>query len=470
MSKLAIFGGPKEMPEDLKFPDWPIVTDEDIAAIQRVVDRRDFWGKENEEVVQLEKEYSEYTGMKYCLALNSGTAALHACIAGIGIEPGDEVLVPALTFLASATAVLHHNAIPVFVDIDPRTFNIDPSKIEEKITNRTRAIMAVDYHGLPADYDKIYEIARKHNLVVIEDGSQAAGAEYRGKKVGSLGDISGMSIMPLKPLPGGSEGGLLCTNNETYRDLADMVRMFGEIVSKKSEREYNAYTMGWNYRISPFSAAMARSQLKRLDKYMQARREKAAYISKALSEIPGIIPPYVPEDRTHSYYIYYFKLDPEKAGVDVSPGRFRQALQDVLRAEGVPVKISQRTPIPGQALFQIKRGYGKGCPWTCKYGRDVDYRIEDYPQTLDVLERSLALDVGFIHPFTSKEIQDKLLNAFYKVFDNLDEVVSYAKKLDYVPLWETLSKLPPKEQIVEFVTESLDSRFKKKREANEGTR
>jgi len=464
MSKLAIFGGSKVIPETLTFPEWPIVTDEDIAAIKRVLDRRDFWGKENEEVVQLEKEYSEYTGVKYCLALNSGTAALHACIAGIGIEPGDEVLVPALTFLASATAVLHHNAIPVFVDIDPRTFNIDPSKIEEKITDRTRAVMAVDYHGLPADYDEIYKIARKHNLVVIEDSSQAAGAEYKGEKVGSLGDISGMSIMPLKPLPGGGEGGLLCTNNETYRDLADMVRMFGEIVSKRSEREYNAYTMGWNYRICPFSAAMARSQLKRLDKYMQARREKAAYISKALSEISGIIPPYVPEDRTHSYYIYYFKLDPEAAGVDISPGRFRQALQDILRAEGVPVKISQRTPIPGQVLFQIKRGYGKGCPWTCKYGRDVDYRIEDYPQTLDVLERSLALDVGFIHPFTPKEIQDKLLDAFYKVFDNLNEVVSYAKKLDYVPLWETLSKLPPKEQIVEFVTESLDSRFKEQRD------
>jgi len=463
MAKLAILGGSKAIPEKLTFPEWPIVTEEDVKAIQRVVERRDFWGKESEEVVGLEKEYSDYTGMKYCLALNSGTASLHACIAGIGIEPGDEVLVPSLTFLASATAVLHHNAIPVFVDIDPVTFNINPDKIEEKITERTRAIMAVDYHGLPADYDRIYQIAHKHNLVVIEDGSQAAGAEYKGKKVGSLGDISGMSIMPLKPLPGGGEGGLLCTNNQTYRDLADMVRMFGEIVSKGEERKYNAYTMGWNYRISPFSAAMARSQLKRLDKYMQARREKADYISKALSEIPGIIPPYVPEGRTHSYYIYYFKLDPEKAGVDLSPGIFRQALQDILRAEGVPVKISQRTPIPGQALFQVKRGYGKGCPWTCRFSKDVSYRIEDYPETLKVLDQSLALDVGFIHPFTPKKTQDKLIDAFHKVFDNLDEVKSYTRGLEYIPLWETISKLPPKEQIVEFVTESLDRKFQKQR-------
>lgn len=464
MAKLAINGGPKAMPEDFEFPEWPIMTEDDVAGIHRVVDSRDLWGKENVEVVRLEKEYSEYVGMKYCLALNSGTAALHACIAGIGLEPGDEVLVPALTFLASATSVLHHNAIPVFVDIDPSTFNIDPTKIEEKITDRTKAIMAVDYMGLPADYDEIYSIARKYNLVIIEDGSQAAGAQHKGKKVGSLGDVNGMSIMPQKCLPGGGEGGLLCTDNATYRDLADMVRMFGEIVREGQEREYNAYTMGWNYRICPFSAAMARSQLKRLDEYMRARREKAAYISEGLDKVPGIIPPYVPEDRTHSYYIYYFKVDPKAAGIDIPPGRFRQALQDILRAEGVPVKISQRTPLPGQALFQVKRGYGKGCPWTCKYGREVSYQIGDYPQTLKVLEVALALDVGFIHPFTPKETQDRLLSVFHKVFDNLNEVTSYAKKLDYSPPWETFSELPVKEQVFEFVTDSLEKKLQQQRE------
>jgi len=240
--------------------------------------------------------------------------------------------------------------------------------------------------------------------------------------------------------------------------------MFGEIVSKDKEREYNAYTMGWNYRISPFSAAMARSQLKRLDKYMKARQENAAYISRNLAELPGINPPYIPEGYTHSYYIYYFKVDPEAAGLDISPGRFRQALQDILRAEGVPVKLSQRTPIPGQALFQVKRGYGKGCPWSCPYGRDVSYQIEDYPQTLNVLERSLGLDVRFINPLTQVETQDKVLDAFRKVFDNLDDLVSYAKKLDYSHPWETLSALPPKEQIVEYVAENLDQKFQEQRE------
>jgi dTDP-4-amino-4,6-dideoxygalactose transaminase len=457
MAKLAIQGGPKAIPGPLELPDWPIVTAEDRAALQRVIDSCNFWGKENPEVVAWEREYADYVGMKYCLALNSGTASLHACIAGIGMEPGDEVIVPALTFLASATAALHHNAIPVFVDIDPHTFNIDPAKIEEKITSRTKAIMAVDYHGLPADYDAIYQVARKHHLVVIEDGSQAGGASYKGRKVGSLGDLCGASTMPLKPIPGAGEGGVLTTNNETYRDLADMVRMFGEIFSQDQERQYNAYTMGWNYRISPFSAAMSRSQLERIDGYLSARRERAAYLSKQLVQLPGIIPPYVPQGSTHSYYIYYFKLDPQAAGITLSPGRFRQAVQDILRAEGLYVKLSQRTPIPGQSLFQIKRGFGKGYPWTA--GRDVSYRIEDYPVTLQVIDCALALDVRYINPLTDRSVQDKVLEVFGKVWDHLAEVQEYGERIDYIPLWDTLSKLPTKEQIVEYVSENLDQTF-----------
>jgi perosamine synthetase len=461
MAKLAINGGSRSVPEDLEIStDWPIVTNEDKKALNRVIDSGDFWGKDHSETKALEREYAEYTGMKYCLALNSGTSALHACVAGIGIEPGDEVLVPALTFLASATSVMHHNAIPVFVDINPDTYTIDHSKIEEKITGKTRAIMAVDYHGLPADYDEIREVARKHNLVVIEDGAQAGGATYKGKKVGSLGDISGASTMPLKPLPGAGEGGLVCTNNKDYRDLADMVRMFGEVVEKDKPREYNAYTMGWNYRISPLIAAMIRSQLKRFDGYISARHKNGEYISKAFSEIPGIVPPLVPEDRTHAYYIYYFKVDPEAAGVDISGGRFRQALHDILRAEGVFVRLSQHTPVPGQSLFQVKRGYGKGCPWTCPYGRDVSYNIEDYPKTLDVLSRSLALDVRFTYPHTSVETVDRMIDGFRKVFEHLDEVIEYAKGIDYKEPWEETSKLTPVEQHEEYVSEALYLHFR----------
>jgi dTDP-4-amino-4,6-dideoxygalactose transaminase len=462
MAKLAINGGERSITENLEISrDWPVVTDEDKAALMRVIDSGNFWGKDHPETVALEKEYAEYTGTKYCLAFNSGTSALHGCVAGIGIEPGDEVIIPSLTFLASATSVMHHNAIPVFVDIDPQTYNIDHTKIEDKITGKTRAIMAVDYHGLPADYDEIYTVAGKHNLVVIEDAAQAGGATYKGRKVGSLGDVSGASTMPLKPLPGSGEGGLVCTDDRSYRDLADMVRMFGEVIEKGKERQYNAYTMGWNYRINPLNAAMIRSQLKRLNSNVSARHKNGAYISKALSEIRGVIPPFVPNDRTHAYYIYYFKVDPKEAGIDNIPaGKFRQAVQDILRAEGVFVRLSQHTPVPGQSLFQVKRGYGKGCPWTCPYGRDVSYRIEDYPNTLDVLSRSLALDARFTYPYTSKKAMDMLIDAFRKVFENLDEVVRYAASIDYREPWEDIEKMSPVEQHEEYVSESLYQGFR----------
>jgi perosamine synthetase len=462
MGKLAINGGPRSIQENIEIAkDWPAVTDEDKAALMRIIDSGNFWGKDHPETAALEKEYAEYTGTKYCLAFNSGTSALHGCVAGIGIEPGDEVIIPSLTFLASATSVMHHNAIPVFVDIDPDTYNIDYKKIEEKITDRTKAIMAVDYHGLPADYDEIYTVARRHNLIVIEDAAQAGGATYKGKKVGSLGDISGASTMPLKPLPGAGEGGLVCTNEKSYRDLADMVRMFGEIIEKGQQRQYNAYTMGWNYRINPLVAAMIRSQLKRLDENLRARNKNGAYISGALAEIQGVIPPLVPEDRTHAYYIYYFKVDPTAAGVEGIPaGRFRQAIQDILRAEGVFVRLSQHTPVPGQSLFQVKRGYGKGCPWTCPYGRDVSYRIEDYPNTLNVLRASLALDARFTYPGTSIKAIDMMLDAFRKVFENVDEVVQYAKSIDYREPWEDISMMSPVEQHEEYVSESLYQGFR----------
>ncbi|MBN2325228.1 MAG: DegT/DnrJ/EryC1/StrS family aminotransferase [Spirochaetes bacterium] len=462
MAKLAINGGPRSIPEDIEIAkDWPVVTKEDKAALIRVIDSGNFWGKDHPETAALEKEYAEYTGTEYCLAFNSGTSALHGCVAGIGIEPGDEVIIPSLTFLASATSVMHHNAIPVFVDIDPETYNIDYRKIAEKITDKTKAIMPVDYHGLPADYDEIYPIARAHDLVVIEDAAQAGGATYKGRKAGNLGDISGASTMPLKPLPGAGEGGLVCTNDKGYRDLADMVRMFGEIIEAGRQRQYNAYTMGWNYRMNPLVAAMIRSQLKRLDDNVRVRHENGAYISGALAEIDGVIPPYVPLDRTHAYYIYYFKVDPQAAGAEKIPaGRFRQAVQDILRAEGVFVRLSQHTPVPGQSLFQVKRGYGKGCPWTCPYGRDVAYRIEDYPNTLDVLRRSLALDARFTYPSTSKKVIDMMIDAFRKVFENMDEVVRYAGSIDYREPWEEISTMSPVEQHEEYVSESLYQGFR----------
>jgi dTDP-4-amino-4,6-dideoxygalactose transaminase len=207
MSKLAVFGGDSVVPEGLVVH-WPNVTQEDKAAVMAVLDRGILWGEDSPETAALEKEWAEYVGTRFCLATNSGTAALHMAVAAAGIGPGDEVITSALTFLASASCVLHHNAIPVFADIDPDTFNVTAQTIAERITERTKAIIPVHLHGLPADMDEILALARKHGLTVIEDACQAHGATYKGRKVGGLADSAAFSLNTTKNLAGG-EGGVI---------------------------------------------------------------------------------------------------------------------------------------------------------------------------------------------------------------------------------------------------------------------
>ena len=190
MERLAINGGRRTVAEGLEKP-WPPITQEDIDAVVAVLKRGILWGPLEQEVLGLQQDFARYIGAKHALVVNSGTAALHACLAAVGVEAGDEVISPAYSFWATSQAVLAQHGIPVFVDIDPRTMNMDPGKIEEKITDRTKALMPVHIHGLCADMDPILAIARKHNLAVIEDAAQAAGAKYKGRNAGLLGHIGG---------------------------------------------------------------------------------------------------------------------------------------------------------------------------------------------------------------------------------------------------------------------------------------
>ncbi|HTQ80583.1 MAG TPA: DegT/DnrJ/EryC1/StrS family aminotransferase, partial [Thermoanaerobaculia bacterium] len=374
---------------------------------------------------------------------NSGTAALHAAVAAAAVEPGDEVIAPALTFLASATAVIHHQGIPVFVDVDPRTFTLDPAKLEERITDRTKAVIVVHLHGLPADMDPILEIARRRGLKVIEDNCQAPGALYKGKKAGSLGDMAAYSIMAGKNLPTAGEGGLFTTSDPALCEAADMIKMFGEKVRPDAAREYNALTMGWNYRFSSILAAFTLSQLDRLDEYTARVQAGAQALARGLEQIPGLIPPHVPADRTHVYHHFRLRVDPQAAGVDVPVGHFRKAVQDAMEAEGVPLIEYQNRPVPGQSFFVERRGYGKGCPWSCGHtSRDVVYDMYEYPQTLDVIRGTLLVGhrlcmASFMEP---KNI-DLYLTAFQKVFSHLDELAQYARGLDYREPWEQASRL-----------------------------
>ncbi len=387
----------------IKATRWPRITPEDIRSVNEVLKRGIICGPYAPAVKALEKQFAKYVGATHCLTTNSGTAALHVAVAAAGIQPGDEVICPSFTFLATALAVLQHNAIPVFVDIDPTTFNIDVKKIEEKISPRTKAIIPVHIHGLPADMDEILAIAKRHRLVVIEDAAQAHGALYRGRKVGTLGDMGAFSLQASKNLPAG-EGGLFVTNDKHYRDTANMFRMFGENIHDDSDvrmdkthpledaREYNAYMIGWMYRSTEMTAALALSQLARLDNTNKTAQQNGKYLTSKLSQFPGITAPSAPADRTHIFHKYRIRVNPKAMGLDLPPQKLRDLFIKALSAEGVEVALWQTRPLPGQELFREKVGYGKGCPWTChQNGNGIEYRAEDYPQTVKLLNDSFLI-------------------------------------------------------------------------------
>lgn len=417
--KLAINGGNRTI-EKGAHAHYPQITDEDKAAVMAVMDTGVLWGKHAPQVKGLESDWAEYVGTEYCVATNSGTAALHIGAAAAGIGPGDELIAPTYSFLSTASCALQANGVPVFVDIKPDTFTIDPAKIEERITERTKAIVAVHIHGLPADMDEIMAIAEKHGLYVIEDACQAHGATYKGKKTGNLGHMAAFSLNASKGIPSG-EGGLFTTNDVTLRDKADSVAVFGEVLSPDGPRAYNAKAMGWMYRTQEIPAAIARSQLKRLDAGNAIRNANAARLTAGLSKIAGIIVPHVPEDRTHAWHMYRLSLDTEVLNPELPTKAVRDLLMKALNAEGLDMELWSGS-IPAQELFQKQEGYGKGCPWTCPYGSgDVTYDLAQYKVTGESLNRSMATWSPLQPPHT-EDMVDKYIEGFQKVFDNLDQV------------------------------------------------
>ncbi len=420
---LAVYNGDRTVRQESKIR-WPVITAEDKKAVMDVLDSGTLWGPYAENCKALELEFAAYVGSKYCIAFNSGTAALHAAVRAAGVGPGAEVITSAYSFLASAVAVLHSNGIPIFVDIDPTTHNIDPAKIEEKITARTKAIVPVHIEGIPAELDEIMRIAEKHDLVVIEDAAEAHGTRYKGKNIGTVGDMAIFSLNTTKNLPGG-EGGLMVTDNAEYRGRANMVRMFGEYMAEGEGRSYVAYTLGWNYRTQEMPAAFARSQLHRLDENNENSRKNGEYLSRELAKIKGLEPPYIPEHSVSNFYKYRLRLKPQALGLDTTPEAFRNKLLIALREEGVDVAIWQTTPLASNPLFQIKDGYGLGCPWSCPfYKGEVVYRAEDYPVTTELLRNSIILGSEEYPLFPQPmELMEQYVEAFRKVFDHIEEVL-----------------------------------------------
>jgi dTDP-4-amino-4,6-dideoxygalactose transaminase len=431
--ELAINGGSKSVPDGLQKP-WPPITQDDIDAVVGVLRSGVLWGPMEEQVLGLQEDFAKYIGAKHALVVNSGTAALHASVCAAGVEAGHEVITPAYSFWATSQAVVAHHGIPIFVDIDPDSMNMDPSKIEEKITDRTKALMPVHVHGLCADMDPIMEIAAKHGLKVIEDAAQAAGGKYKGRNAGVLGDIAGFSLNGSKNLPAG-EGGIVTTNDDELMDRARKMAMFGEkVVPKGMIRLYDAEIMGFNYRNNEMADALCRSMLKRYDHLQDLRAKNCNYLNAELAKIKGVRPPEEPEGYVHTWHLYKVRLYPEQLGItDIHVKRFRWAIQKALQAEGVDLFEWHNMPVPAQKIFMKRDAYGKGAPWTCGHAseqaKNMVYDPFDYPVCVDMFDRSFCIEP--IYPPNDLKLMEHYVEAFHKVFDNLDQVIEFSKNIDF---------------------------------------
>lgn len=423
--KLAISGGTPILTR-VDYGNWPVITDDDRRFVMEVLDSGIVAGATGPQVVALEKEWAEFVGARHCLTTCSGTAALHMALSAVGVGPGDEVIVPAYTFLATASCVLHQMAIPVFVDIRPDTYTIDPAGIEEAITERTRAIIPVHIQGCPAEMDPIVEIAKRHNLHIIEDACQAHGAMYKGRYCGTIGIAGAFSLNNLKNLCGG-EGGLFVTDDEDILKKGDLVRYFGDECDEATLRQkYNASILGYMYRNQELPAALARGQLRHLNAFNDTRIRNAEYLNRELGAIPGITPPCCPPDCRHVYWFYAVRFDPKAAGVESDPRRFRIAVEKALYKEGVLVGQWQTMPVLAQDVFQSMIGIGDRYPWTINEAKGITYRYDpdDY-QVAQAFCESYT-NVHSIHPPNGRDLNEKIVAAFHKVFDHLGEVMDHA--------------------------------------------
>ena len=424
--RLAIHGGTPVLRRS-DYKNWPIITRDDRRLINEVLDSGIMAGGAAPQVTALEREWSEHTGAKYCLTTTSGTAALHMALAAVGVGPGDEVITSAFTFLASASCALHQNAIPVFVDIDPRTYCMDPAKLEAAINERTRAIIPVHIQGLPADMEPIIEIAEKHSLSIIEDACQAHGATYKGKMVGTMGDVGTFSLNNFKNLCGG-EGGLFITDDEALLKKGMLIRCFGDEIDEVSHRrKYNASILGYMYRNQELPAALARAQLLHLNEYNDIRIANADFLTEELAKIPGVIPPYCPAECKHVYFMYNVRFDPDAAGVECEPRRFRIAVEKALYKEGLLVGQWQTMPVPAQDIFQSKLGYGgSSYPWAVNEQKGIryTYNVDDFPEAQKLCDTYTI--VHGIHAPNSIELMKGFIEAFRKVFSNLEQALDHA--------------------------------------------
>ena len=405
MAVLAINGGEKVRTKG--WPSWPIWDEREIKAVEDTV-RSGRWGRigENTQTEKFEQVFAEYQDAKYGIAVTSGTAALTIALKAVGVDIGDEVIVPPYTFIASATSILQNNAVPIFVDIELETRNIDPDAIEAAITPRTTAIMPVHFSGRACDMERILEIAKRHDLAIVEDAAHCWGATWNDRKLGAVGDIGGISFQASKHLNCG-EGGIILTNDE---ELAAKAFSFHHIGRLPGRPFYEHHFIGWNFRITEFQSAVLLAQFERLEDQTQRRHENGLYLDEKLDQIDGLRAlrrdPFMTRIARHAFCLLY---DEETVGVP------REKFMAAVSAEGVGCGGGYPHPLYKNPLFTEKR-----------FGRITE--MVEYPDYADMYLPNcekicdIVVWLGQTMLLGTREDMDDIVAAFEKVAENVDEL------------------------------------------------
>lgn len=352
----------------------PEIGTEEIDAVKEVLESGML--VQGKKVKEFEENFAEYIGVKHAVAVSNGTVALDVALKTLDIGPGDEVITSAFSFIASSNCILFQNAKPVFADIDPKTFNIDPSDVAKKITAKTKAVLPVHLFGHPAKMDELKEIAEDKKIVVVEDAAQAHGAEYKRQKAGSLGTMGCFSLYATKNMMTG-EGGIITSSDQKLADKMRLIRSHGEV------KKYTHDILGFNYRLTNLNAAIGLVQLKKLDRFNEKRRENAKLLSKGIDDIKGLTAPYVDSNVNHVFHQYVIRVENEFSMT-------RDELSNYLSENGVGVAVHYPIPIYKQPLY-LKLGYNKV---TCPNAEDACNRVLSLP----------------IHPQVTIEDIDYILN------------------------------------------------------------
>lgn len=417
MKNLAINGGPKT--RSIPFPKHPIIGSEEKEQVLDVLESgnistfiaspgENFLG--GKKIREFEKKFSAKIGRKFGVAFNSASSALHAAVVAVGVNPGDEVIVPPTTFTSTATSSLMHNAIPVFCDIKFDTFCMDPMKIEQIISPLSKAIIPVHLFGHSCDMDEILQISKKHDLKIIEDCAQSIGGEYKNRKLGTMGDCSIFSFQESKTIMTG-EGGILLTDDEDIANIARMIRNHGEVVlPTMKQRSYKTEFLGWGYRMTELEAAIGIAQIDKLDSLNAKRIELGTYLSEEINKINGF--EHIKYDYVkHVYWMFSFTFDEEIVGIP------RNLFCDALKEEGIPCAAGYVEPLYLNPLYQEKKAFAFK-----NYSGNVNYKKGICPIAEKLHEKYLINTIICRPPALIDDMKD-IVTAIHKILKNKDELI-----------------------------------------------